>query len=597
MLYTVKKGISIDDTVILVDSNISYNSDSHTNNNCCVVECLNEEDLFLKLLYMFPKEPYWKIASLIRKFGIEVTNDYLIKSYCSKCNRLKFYHGEDIYLLINNTNELNKLSLVAICTKYEYINYKDKDSYITIKIKKEALPFYLSLLLKRFTAKDFYFCFKNLTGIKNIPIVNSNSPTFYLVKNKSRVVSYHTSRELAIRTIKLVEEMNPDNINCFNLKIFKVEGYEALLDSIDNFKIQKSSDFEKYMIDFSWYFDYCMSKKYIDISNLELKEDVFLIRNKNGETIIKDNENDMYNYIKDNKLYSEDIFFFENANTDYNSIIKGFELISEEFSHDNILFDYLKTVSYVEKIEILNNLMESVKNTNQNYGICYSLSKSDADEFDLAFFNDEFSFHKHITSLDYGIECLSHGKLNIKRLRNIFNPTIQNKNKNNNKKLSRTDISFNVSNLFKKDNTNCELLKSLKDMDVTLDVDAYLKNNKSACGVVVRDSNNEIITKISRRLDATTSVEAEIKGVIFALDYITRLEPDLKNICLRYDCFSVADYLISAPTSDIGVYYQNFIKNIVKQYPDLNIYIKKVRGHSSDFFNDIADSLAGNFFN
>ena len=134
-------------------------------------------------------------------------------------------------------------------------------------------------------------------------------------------------------------------------------------------------------------------------------------------------------------------------------------------------------------------------------------------------------------------------------------------------------------------------------MDIILDVDAYLKNNKSACGVVVRDSNNEIVAKISKKLDATTSVEAEIKGAIFAIDFITKLEPNIKNICLRYDCFSVADYLISAPTSEIGSTYQTFMKNVVYNNPELNVYIKKVRGHSSDFFNDIADSLAGNFFN
>lgn len=591
MFYIIKKGVAIDDVEIIQNRNIIENNTFYESN---ITECSNEEDLFLKLLQMFPRDTYYKVAEVIRKFGAEVSDDYLIKSYCSKCNRLKYYQGEDIYLILHSPKNINRLEIVSICTRNEYLSYEDKENYNIIKIKKEELPLYLSLLLKRFTAKDFYFCFKNITGIRNTPIVNSNSSEFYIVKNKFKIISYHTSRDLALKTVKLIEAMNPEGTNFFKLKIFEVEGYEALLDTIDNFKIQKSSDFEKYMIDYDWYFDYCTSKKYIDISNLDLKEDVFLIRNKDGETIIKENQEEMYEYIKENKLYSEDIFFFENVNSDYNSIIKYFDFVQKELSIDSVLNTYLKDVTYIEKIKTLNNLTEITNNKSNKEDISYSLCKSDLDGYQLNFFSDDFSFHKYITSLDYGINCLSYGKISITRLRNILKPAPASKNNN---KLSRTDISFNVSNLFKKNKTNLELLKSLKDMDIILDVDAYLKNNKSACGVVVRDSNNEIVAKISKKLDATTSVEAEIKGAIFAIDFITKLEPNIKNICLRYDCFSVADYLISAPTSEIGFTYQTFMKNVVYNNPELNVYVKKVRGHSSDFFNDIADSLAGNFFN
>lgn len=588
MFYIIKKGIRIDDIIITKDKDIF-------NENCIgnhVIECFNEEDLLLKLLSIFSKDSYFKIVEVIRKFNVEVSNDYLIKSYCSKCNRLKYYQGDDIYLLLGNQQDTNRLEVLSICTKYEYITHKDNLNGYLLRIKKESLPFYLSLLLKRFTAKDFYFCFKNLTGIRNIPTISSQNSQFYIVKNKSKIVSYHISYDLALKCVKLIEETLPDN-NSLKLKIHEVDGYEALLDSIDNFKIQKSSDFEKYMIDYDWYLDYCTSKKYIDISNLDLKDNVFLIRNKNGETIIKNNQNDMYSYIKENKLYAEDVFFFKNVDADYNSVIKYFDLIRTELSVDYTLSEYLKDVTYVDKVKILNTLVEISKDTENNNDVSYSLSKSDVYGYDLSFFKEEFSFHKHITSLDYGVDSLTYGQISIKILRSIFKP--ENKPKTNNK-LSRTDIAFNVSSLFNKNN-NVELLKSLKEMDMTIDVDAYLKNNKSACGVVVRDNNNEILIKISRKLDAKTSVEAEIKGAIFALNYITRLEPNAKNICLRYDCFSVADYLISEPTSNIGVKYQKFVKDITRKYPDLNIYIKKVRGHSSDFFNDIADSLAGNFFN
>ena len=142
------------------------------------------------------------------------------------------------------------------------------------------------------------------------------------------------------------------------------------------------------MIDFDWYFDYCSSKRYIDISNLDLKDDVFLIRNKNGETIIKNNEIEMYQYIKENKLYAEDIFFFKNADTDYNSVIKCFEIITEEFSYNETLSEYLKKLTYVDKIKVLNNITEAISSAYQEGDICYSLCKSTDYGTDLAFFDN-----------------------------------------------------------------------------------------------------------------------------------------------------------------------------------------------------------------
>ena len=119
----------------------------------------------------------------------------------------------------------------------------------------------------------------------------------------------------------------------------------------------------------------------------------------------------MYEYIKENKLYSEDIFFFENVNSDYNSIIKYFDFVQKELSIDSVLNTYLKDVTYIEKIKTLNNLTEITNNKSNKEDISYSLCKSDLDGYQLNFFSDDFSFHKYITSLDYGINCLSYGKI------------------------------------------------------------------------------------------------------------------------------------------------------------------------------------------
>lgn len=595
MIHVFKKGDCLDNLFIHESEDLISEHEKRLH-DYEHFECLNEEELFLKLLSLFPREPYWNISYIMKKFEINATRDFLIKSYCSKCNRLQHYHGEDLFLLIRQVSGKQNIEILAICTPYEYRQNVIKGASATIKIKKETLPFYLSLFLNRFTAKDFYFCFKNITGIKNVPVINYTSSHFYLVKYKSKIISYHISEDTALRASKLVDDIKIHKANHFKASTIKVDDYESLLNAIDNSKIQKLSDFDKYMIDYDWYFDYCISKKHIDIRNFNFDKDMFLIRDKNGETIAKEIQKDMFEYIKDNKLYSEDIFFLKNCDTDYNTTSKFFEALKKEFSHDNILTDYLSTIHYLEKVTVLNTLIEQIDTVKQKQNIYYSLTKSNEDDFKLAFFNDINYFHKHITSLDYGVENLSHGELESTKLRHILKPVSQEKLKGN-KFLSRTDVALNISNLFKTEDLHGEYLKSLKDMDSIIDVDAYLKNGKSSCGVVIRNKSNEIIAKISKRLDATTSVEAEIKGAMFALKYITSIEPNLENICLRYDCFSVADYLVSIPSSEIGSLYQGFVKHIVDKNPNLNIYIKKVRGHSSDLFNDIADSLAGNFFN
>lgn len=596
MIHIFKKGNFLEDIAIYTDENIKL-KDSSENEISEHFECLNEEDLFLKLLQMFPKEPYWRIFDILKNFNISATRDFLIKSYCSKSARLRYYAGENLYLVFNYSENKFNLEILFICTYYEYKNYINNENYSVIKIKKETLPFYLSLFLNRFTSRDFYFCFKNITGLKNIPVISYNSSEFYLVKNRNKIISYHISEDTALKTLNLVNELNDENNKYFNPGIIKVNNYEEFLTAIDNSKIKKASDFDRYMIDYDWYFDYCISKKHIDVSNLILDNDVFLIRDKTGETIAKENQKDMYNYIKNNKLYSEDIFYFRKSDINFNDTNKYFNLIEKEFSHDDILLNYLSTIDYLSKVKIVNSLLDKISSKNIKGNIYYSLNKINEKDSKLLFFNDISFFHKHMASFEYGTCSLSHGELDITSIRRILEPALKNRN-NTNKVFSRADVAFNISNLFKEDNHNGDYLKSIKNMTSVIDVDAYLKENKSSCGVVIRNNNNEIIVKIAKKLDASTSVEAEIKGAMFALEYITSLEPDLsKDICLRYDCFSVADYLVSEATSDIGKIYKDFVKNIIKKHPNLNIYIKKVRGHSSDFFNDIAHSLAGNFFN
>ena len=68
---------------------------------------------------------------------------------------------------------------------------------------------------------------------------------------------------------------------------------------------------------------------------------------------------------------------------------------------------------------------------------------------------------------------------------------------------------------------------------------------------------------------------------------------NFSEICLRYDYVGIFEYLISCPTTDISKEYQEFFRKIVNNN-DIEIYFKKVKAHSLDEYNELADYLAGN---
>ena len=429
MIRVLKKGILLEDLIIYDTENNNYTNQG-TDETYEVTDCLNEEDLFLKLLLMFPREPYWRISEVLKKFNISASRDFLIKSYCSKSARLRYYNGDDLYLIVDYNGHKFNLEILSICTYYEYKNYVEKEDCFVIKIKKETLPFYLSLFLNRFTSKDFYFCFKNITGIINIPIINYQSSEFYLVKNRNKIISYHSSEDTALKTLNLINELNQENNKYFYTDILKVNNYEEFITAIDHNKIQKESDFTRYMIDYDWYFDYCISKKHIDVNNLEFETDVFLIRDKTGETIAKENSKDMYDYIKNNKLYSEDIFYLKKNEVDYKDINRTFDLLKKEIVHDEVLVTFFNELKYLDKVKIINSISDKVTTIKPKENIYYSLTKFKDEKCKLIIFNDKNFFHKHITALDYNMQNLTYGELDITSIRRILEPIFKNKNNN-----------------------------------------------------------------------------------------------------------------------------------------------------------------------
>ena len=62
---------------------------------------------------------------------------------------------------------------------------------------------------------------------------------------------------------------------------------------------------------------------------------------------------------------------------------------------------------------------------------------------------------------------------------------------------------------------------------------------------------------------------------------------------MRYDYIGIFEYLLSAPTTEISKEYQEFFRKVVENN-EIEIYFKKVKAHSLDEYNELADYLAGN---
>ena len=162
---------------------------------------------------------------------------------------------------------------------------------------------------------------------------------------------------------------------------------------------------------------------------------------------------------------------------------------------------------------------------------------------------------------------------------------------NEGNKFKSDDFVFNLSYLYSKTDRPIPRLKKLKDVQCIIDVDSSLDNGMASCGIVIRDSHGRILGKISKRLNANTSVEAEIKGAMHAIKYA--ILEDFTEICLRYDYVGIFEYLIGEATTEIRKEYQEFVLDVVNKY-NVDIYFKKVKAHSLDEYNDLADYLAGN---
>lgn len=599
-MYFLLEGSGLEDSYIYKDDFINIQDSAN------LKLCKNEEELFIKLIDLNQKPSFYQVCLFLKNNNVHTNNDFLLKIYCSKSSGLRESAEEYMYILLSLSNKKSrKLKVITVCSKSELRIDDISGVNATIKVKKSQVPFYLLFLSNNFTMKDFYCSFKNITGFepRYINTIELSSEV-YLVTNNRKVVSFHKSLEGAKRVCKMIKAVNIGKRNYFNPKIEMVENIEELVSFTKRSPNTCKAVINSPVIDFDWLLEFSLNSpdERDNQSPVEIENDnsMLLIKSKNGELILKKTEIEMFKYIKDNKLYINDIFIVKNRlNKNHEQYLaQAYNQILQEIEKESYLYQYLNGKDNSIKVEIVSKVFDLIKEHGSVKSISFAVtSTEETDEISISFFNNDSNFFKFVTSLHHNLILLETGKICCKSIKQFIH-----RNKNNSMKYSKVDIlesrldaGINISHIFQERHREIKYFKALKDMDYIIDVDGYYKNGKASCGIVVRDCNNEIVFKISSKIDASTSVECEIKSTMLALKQL-RVLTNFSNICIRYDCFSIIDYLVSYQSTDIGIEYQNMFKETVFN-KEINIFFKHVKGHSFDTFNDMADCLASNFYN
>ena len=130
--------------------------------------------------------------------------------------------------------------------------------------------------------------------------------------------------------------------------------------------------------------------------------------------------------------------------------------------------------------------------------------------------------------------------------------------------------------------------------EITAYVDgSFLKGKVFGCGCVII-KNGEVIAKISEayedeELATMRNVAGEIKASEIAMRYA--LDNGYKSVSIYHDYQGIASWCLGEwKTNKTGtIAYKEFYDSIKDR---LRVYFVKVKGHSGDTYNDMADNLA-----
>lgn len=561
-----------------------------------------EENIFSSMyelfVYLFSSDnnlSFFDIFKIFTLNNLDFNKSDYIKYFVTNCDCIK-NSDEEIYIKIK-INKGSIYEILSILPKSLSMRKTVKGASLTLKIDKCFIPFYLAIFVKDYTIEDYYSTSKELFGDSRlIPFIDlyNHNEEYYIIKNRDKIVYISTTKKMADYYVELISSIRKDNSLYFVPNIELVCGFKNLINylKIQNPNINVNS--MKNLVDFTGSYLSHNTKNPEDNILVNKSNKSYVIKTKDDDYILKSSIDEVFNFIIENKIYSPELMEVYDIKrvVSRREVFKSIFLANLVDEKDEL--EVLNGASILEEenlMKIYSNIVNILllKRTSFPY-TAVVLDKNNMD-YNVLFFFDDYSMNVYIEDNKDKIKLLSSKKMALEFVKNKLIEKNLEILMNENENFNPIDVAINLSNLYRDDKSVSSKIKPLNQIPCIIDVDSSLDGNVACCGIVLRDSSNKILGKISRELNAKTSVEAEIRGAMHAIKYA--IMEDFKEICLRYDYIGIFEYLVSTPATDISKEYQEFFRKIVNGN-EIEIYFKKVKAHSLDEYNELADYLAGN---
>lgn len=550
-------------------------------------------------LYLYEKEDklsFLDIYNIFKLNNLEFDKCDLLKYFIDNSESLNDSDAE-VYLRIK-ISKGSIYEILSITSKSSNLKKSIKGASLTLKIKKQHIPIYLAIFLKDYTIKDYYKTLKSIckdTKLISYIDLYGHNKEYYVVKNRDKIIYIATTKKLANYYVNIISNIRKDNSSYFVPNIEIVSGFKNLINYLQvvNGNISIDINDVKNIVDFTNEYIYT-SKEHNPLNTyIDIPQKSYVIKNKDNGYSYKESMETIFDFIIKNKIYSPEIIELY----DIKRVLSKKEVFKSVFlsniieeKEDLNTLNGISILSEDNLIKIYSNIVNILFFERTSYPYIANIYDNTTQSYDVLFFFDKTSMDGYILNKNKEVIILKSSEISLKSISEKFiekNMEILMKEYED---YNQVDVAINLSSLYKKDKENAVKIKQLSEINLIVDVDSSLCDNVASCGVVFRDSSDKILCKISREVIAKTSVEAEIRGAMYAIRYA--IMENFTEICLRYDYIGIFEYLIVEPTSELIEEYQAFFNEVVNNY-DIEIYFKKVKAHSQDKYNELADYLAG----
>lgn len=566
------------------------------------LELKEEENIFSSLYELFAylfncneTLSFFDIFKIFTLNNLEFNKSEFVKYFISNSDFIKNAE-EEIYIKIK-INKGSIYEILSILPKSLSAKRNVKGASLTLKINKQFIPFYLAIFIKDYTIEDYYSTSRDLFGDSRlIPFIDlyNHNREYYVVKNRDKIVYIATTKKMADYYIELISSIRKDNSLYFVPNIELISGFKNLINFLKIHNPNINVNAMKNLVDFTGSYSSYNARNTENDSLVDKYNKSYVIKTKNGDYVLKNNVDEIFDFIVENKIYDPELMEVCNMERviSRREVLKSIFLVNTVDESEKLYA--LNGISILEGdnlIKIYSNIVNIflLKRTSSPYTAV--ILNEEKMKYDVLFFFDENSMNMYIENEKGKIKLLSSKVMSLESVKNKLIEKNLEILMTENENFNPIDVAINLSGLYRTGEKASLKIKRLDEIPCIIDVDSSLDGDMACCGIVLRDSSNKILGKISRELNAKTSVEAEIRGAMHAIKYA--IMEDFTEICLRYDYIGIFEYLVSIPSTDIAKEYQEFFRKIVNNN-EIEIYFKKVKAHSLDEYNELADYLAGN---